>query len=82
MVVHTIVEMKNEKKLILLITPLVFVAGFLLFKFAGGLSGDNQGVINLSGNSESSDAQANVKLIDRIKKKLVNNAEGNRARVQ
>ena len=82
MVVHTIVEMKNEKKLILLITPLVFVAGFLLFQFAGGLSGDNQGVINLSGNSESSDAQANVKLTDRIKKKLVNNAEGNRARVQ
>ena len=67
--------MKNKKKLILLIIPLVVVAGVLVFKFAGDLSGDNHDVINVSGNIEATDAQASFKLAGRVEKRLVNEGE-------
>lgn len=67
--------MKNKKKLIVLIIPLVVITGALVYKFAGGLSGDNHNLINVSGNIEATDAQASFKLAGRVEKRLVNEGE-------
>lgn len=67
--------MKNRKRLILIIVLFVVIAGVLVFKFADDLSGNNHGIIYVSGNIETTDAQASFKLAGRVEKRMVSEGE-------
>lgn len=67
--------MKNKRKLLLLIIPLVVIAGVLVFKFAIDFTGDRRAVIKVSGNIEATDAEASFKAAGRVEKRPVSEGQ-------